>query len=255
MQCIYLIKCNINQKLYVGSTIALAKRWSDHLGYLKKGTHQNPHLQRAWNKYGCGSFSFSILEVVEDFQILRFREHEWISRLDTMNPKIGYNINGAGADCPGRSWTEEQRVAQSERLKGRKLSIEHRTSIKNGLLQAREKRAYLSAEQAVIIYARLQAGERELNIAKEYKVSRTTICDIARGRSFSDITGGIPLEIGTPSGEQHHNHKITNEIAYEIKKALQNGSGSAELARKYNISISSIGDIKYERTWKHIRVE
>ena len=55
---IYLIHCNANHFFYIGSTNNLYIRRSNHVTYLRRGTHYNIILQRTWNKYGEGSFEF-----------------------------------------------------------------------------------------------------------------------------------------------------------------------------------------------------
>jgi len=54
----YLIVCNPNGKWYVGSSVNVKKRWSEHRYDLNKNQHPNRHLQNAWNKYGASAFSF-----------------------------------------------------------------------------------------------------------------------------------------------------------------------------------------------------
>lgn len=60
---IYEIKNNITQKVYIGSTTTtFNKRFNQHLHLLRKNKHHCNYLQNAWNKYGENSFTFNILE-------------------------------------------------------------------------------------------------------------------------------------------------------------------------------------------------
>lgn len=45
---IYLIK--INDKIYIGSSANISKRWREHKTDLIAGRHKNMFLQRTWNK-------------------------------------------------------------------------------------------------------------------------------------------------------------------------------------------------------------
>lgn len=87
---VYQIKCLINSKLYIGSTTrSFARRFHDHrysLNSIKK-RHHNPHLRNAWDKYGEANFEFSVLEVVEDKDLVLEREQYY---LDILKPE--YNI-------------------------------------------------------------------------------------------------------------------------------------------------------------------
>mgnify|MGYP006053854785 FL=1 len=55
-------------------------------------------------------------------------------------------------------------------------------------------------------------------------------------------------------GEQCHLAKITDEIAREIKIALNNGITGVSLSKLYNVSTHIISRIKSGKTWKHIIV-
>lgn len=47
----------INDKVYIGSAMNIRGRWDSHRRQLKAGTHKNPYLQNAWNKYKEMSFT------------------------------------------------------------------------------------------------------------------------------------------------------------------------------------------------------
>ena len=55
---IYLIKCNANDTIYVGSAKNFEGRFRAHLAELLGGNHRNPHLQHSFNKYGKESLTF-----------------------------------------------------------------------------------------------------------------------------------------------------------------------------------------------------
>ena len=99
---IYRIKCSGNGKIYIGQTIDLDRRLYDHLWNLRRGTHHNHYLQRAFNKYGENSFEFSVLQECS-IEELDKAEKQWIIKLDTMNPLIGYKRR-----CKGKETRKEQ---------------------------------------------------------------------------------------------------------------------------------------------------
>jgi len=88
---VYLIRNEKNGKVYVGSSREIENRWNRHKLRLRRGTHGNEHLSGAWNKYGEDSFSFSILEVVDNPEELFLVEQRYIDKFDSMNRKHGYN--------------------------------------------------------------------------------------------------------------------------------------------------------------------
>jgi len=64
MAVIYQITNMVNGKYYIGSAESFARREWQHKYELKKGTHKNPRLQAAWNKYGADAFVFEVLEEI-----------------------------------------------------------------------------------------------------------------------------------------------------------------------------------------------
>jgi group I intron endonuclease len=75
---IYVIRNVVNGKFYVGSTVDARVRFQAHKRRLKKGTHQSPHLQAAWNKYGEDCFKFEVVASVEDRDELLAVEQVWL---------------------------------------------------------------------------------------------------------------------------------------------------------------------------------
>lgn len=85
---IYQIKNICNDKVYIGQSSDILKRFYNHKSELKRNKHTNKHLQRAWNTYGQNNFSFDILEECEIVS-LDEREKWYISF--TKSSKTGYN--------------------------------------------------------------------------------------------------------------------------------------------------------------------
>lgn len=76
---IYKIENLVNGKVYIGQTVrSFKERMKHHLSLLRRGIHNNQHLQSAWNKYGENNFEFSIIETcdIEDIDKL---ETQWIA--------------------------------------------------------------------------------------------------------------------------------------------------------------------------------
>ena len=96
MTCgIYLISNLINNKIYVGQSINIEKRWRQHKRELKNNIHENKKLQNAWNKYGEENFEFSIACECEEKQ-LNTLEQYYVFSLESYLSKGGYNISLGG---------------------------------------------------------------------------------------------------------------------------------------------------------------
>lgn len=121
---IYVIKCEKNGKIYVGSSVNLRERWNQHRRTLKSNSHSNKYLQRAWNKYGEKSFKYHVLEIC-DKDRLNEREQHWLDVLAPYNPAIGYNVAvDAEASARGIRQTPEHRAKISAANKGKKRDPE-----------------------------------------------------------------------------------------------------------------------------------
>lgn len=95
---VYRITCLPSQKVYIGSTNDLARRWTEHRKMLRGGRHPNIHLQSAWNKYGESQFIYEVLELILASFVTE-REQYWIDRLHAADRRYGFN-NAPVADPP-----------------------------------------------------------------------------------------------------------------------------------------------------------
>lgn len=89
---IYIITNVINGKYYIGKSVNVNSRLAEHRHHLRKGKHQNNHLQKAVDKYGMNNFTFELLEEC-DKDLLLAIEHYWVTILGARDEKYGYNIN------------------------------------------------------------------------------------------------------------------------------------------------------------------
>jgi len=91
---IYMVKCKINNKIYIGQSIDIGRRWDQH-----KYGKGNIILRNAIQKYGLDNFEFSILEevITENkpkeviTEELYKKEQLWFDKLKPY--ENGYNIN------------------------------------------------------------------------------------------------------------------------------------------------------------------
>jgi len=97
---IYALRCTANGKIYVGRTCNFKRRLAAHVCGLRRGSHVNLHLQRAWLLYGEESFTFDVVEAVEDANARREREAVLARALGALDPSTGFNLKDPGTDLP-----------------------------------------------------------------------------------------------------------------------------------------------------------
>ena len=114
MTGIYCIENTLNHNKYIGLSTQIEIRWQNHKRLLKRGKHENAHLQNAYNKYG-DVFIFYVIEECEQEQ-LNEREKYWIKFYDTKNHGYNESEGGGGIFNP----TDDVRRKISDGLKGEK---------------------------------------------------------------------------------------------------------------------------------------
>jgi len=104
---IYYIENKITGKKYIGQSAELDKREYAHFRKLNNGSHWNPHLQRAYNKYGKDAFEFKIILYAEPAELTRYEQ----TLVDRYNLRELYNIrlNCVGSNLGVRFSEEHKR--------------------------------------------------------------------------------------------------------------------------------------------------
>lgn len=126
---IYAILNETTGKIYIGSAINLKRRKDRHFSDLVGGCHHNQYLQRAFSKYDSSVFSFHVIEIVEDLELLIPREQFYMDETRSYEERNGYNLSPTAGSNLGIHPSQETRQKLSVALQGRKLSDEHRRKI------------------------------------------------------------------------------------------------------------------------------
>ena len=203
---IYIIKNNINNKVYVGQTIhGYKKRFCGHKHESK--SIDRP-LYRAFRKYGIDNFYIELLEDNIPYDKLDEREVFWINYYDCVNPK-GYNISYGGKAYR----TEEERTRMSELVKGENNPMFGKKGELNpfyGHHHTDENKDILSKK----------AKERYDNLSEEEKELNNKRLDEARIKMLEMYGGGF----------KNHNHTETTKN--KISKTLKGRKLSEETKSK-----------------------
>ena len=124
---IYKIENIINGKIYIGQSLDISTRITQHKSDLAHNRHPNHHLQNSYNKYGKDSFVFTILELCSASQLNK-KEKYWIEHYGGKNCQCNYNEKDGGRINVHLS--EEARKRCGTKNKGKHRSKE--TEFKKG---------------------------------------------------------------------------------------------------------------------------
>lgn len=89
MMGLYEIRNMATGQVYVGSSLAIQKRFNQHKSELRKGVHENKNLQESWNSWGEDQFKFDVVAETSDASMIRSMEQE---RLDSLSSDSSYNV-------------------------------------------------------------------------------------------------------------------------------------------------------------------
>ena len=92
---IYKIQNKVTDKVYIGKSVNIEKRWIQHRCHLNNNVHANDYLQKAWNKYGKNGFNFSVLCECEE-SVLDEKEIYYINLYKATDRSYGYNLREGG---------------------------------------------------------------------------------------------------------------------------------------------------------------
>lgn len=88
ISCIYAITNTATGEQYIGATIDLQRRMSEHNAYLRNQSHHSKKLQEAWQTQ---PLVINVLEEVEDLRTLAERERYWQEKRFEETGSHGYN--------------------------------------------------------------------------------------------------------------------------------------------------------------------
>lgn len=193
MRGVYAIKCA--DRAYVGGSVRISYRWAHHRHLLRHGRHDNKALQAAWSELGEPAFSFVVLELVPEGDLIG-AEQRWIDQL-----RAGcslFNRSPTAGSPTGVVHTPETRArvgAASTARWSNPAARAHLSAVMKGR-QAGERhgRAKLTDAKVLEIRRLSSEGVSGQRLAAIHGVSQATISSIVLGQAWRHL---LPFEEAT----------------------------------------------------------
>lgn len=216
---VYQIACIETGKVYIGSSKDIFTRWVIHKYGLRKKIHHNKYLQNAWDKYGEDSFLFSILEE-SPIDSLFDVEQKWYSKTKCWDENFGYNLSKI-SKSPSRPATMDDILSGKQSV---------------------------SPEQFKTVIDLLCNTDTPLtDVAKISNTPLSTVNSIFYRENYSDVTKNLVFRdriIGVAV------RKMSNDDIESIIKMLSMGCCPKLISKYFDLSVSSIVDIRCGYTYK-----
>jgi group I intron endonuclease len=207
---IYKITNLINQKIYIGyTTRSLERRFNCHIVDSKNPKYP---IQRAIKKYGKANFAIEVIDFADSFEELCQKEILWIGRLDSMNPKVGYNLTKGGGGQLGRVQSTEEKAKRVKNRQQRIKCIETNevfesivsatkkfgfsnghirqhlkgsiSSVKGFTFEYLDKKNIVKKERKIVFCVTTNEIFKTVSeAAKKYNISRSNITNVLSGRT------------------------------------------------------------------------
>ena len=117
IQGIYKIVNTVNNKVYIGQSINIERRFKGHRDNINKKI-KHP-LYSSIIKYGIGNFEFIVLEEIDNVLLLDQREQYWMDHYKSYDKEYGYNLCSKAESNRGYKHSEESKKLNSIRAKER----------------------------------------------------------------------------------------------------------------------------------------
>lgn len=215
---VYCIKCNVNNKVYIGQTKNINNRIKDHMYRLQKNIHDNPYLQEDYNRYGKYNFTVSVLDEYETRKQIIDREDYWINYYGGIESTQNYNCkdNSNNNSLMIEKLKHTAATSSTYGNKGKQLSEETKRKISNankGKVRTKETKQKLREAAKHKLNIPWNKGMKGVYIPSEE--TKRKISESNKGKKFTDEHRASLSK--AKKGKPSH-IKYTPQLAFELQK-------------------------------------
>lgn len=196
---VYEIRNDRHGLRYIGSSVNLRRRWKFHLYCFRTGKHHSQRMQRTYDKYGEGIFTFHVLELCEQ-QLRLVAEQRWLDSTNAASRRDFYNASPTAGSNLGFAVSDETRKKMSKSQKGRTFSPEAIEKMRNAKLGRKLSESH-----------------------------RATLSAVRTGKKLPKRSDGFKQQF----------RKLTPEQLVELRRLRSTGWKLSELAKRFGIAIST----------------
>lgn len=260
---IYKITNNVNNKIYIGCTTNVEKRWNKHIKVaLSKRKKEKFYIHNAIQKYGVENFSIeTLIEIHSKEQMFSF-EKKYIEEYKSNKNDFGYNLTEGGEGAFGRVLSKETK----DKISKAHLGIKHSDETKELL-----RKINLGKKQSSESIEKTRQANIGKTISEEHKKK---LREFHTGKIVSNETKNKmktslkkkylesedyrnkcleALVKATKYGENNSSSKLKEIDVINIRRLNKNGVSSYRLSKIYKMSKSSILSVVNFKTWKHVK--
>jgi group I intron endonuclease len=211
---IYRIKDRDSSKFYIGSSINIKRRVTQHIYRLNRGDHSNPIMQSIWNKDPCRLY-FECVKLVKDAnkQTLLELEQKYLDKA-----KVGKNKN-----CMNILLIANSHLG----VKRRPESIEKLRKVHIGRKASEETRAKQRA-------AKLGKKQSPEHVFKRTSGQKGKSCNRPKGIFMNTL------------------RKLSDDQVRELRKLKLDGASYSDLQSKYHLAIGTLQRIISKQSYADI---
>lgn len=233
-----IINC-INDKLYIGITTNYNQRMKEHLIYYKCNRKRKSYLHNAIKKYGVENFMHEIMCRCNSWETLCQKENFYIKDLKTKYP-VGYNLTDGGEGSVGLKCSEETKIKMVKAHTGKTHTEETRRNMSK-----------LNKGSNHPMYGRKHTEETRRKMSKAHigkkhsEKSKRKMSIVQKGKVFSEKSK-------INMSKAHRTLSISQIL--EIRKLLADRILQKIIAKKFNVTVSTISAIKTNVRYGEIQI-